>query len=44
MNAGASVIYLFRIADEMKTEGNFSAEKESNAMVDFKPQRPKINR
>ena len=39
-----SGIYLFRIADEMKTEGNFSAEKESNAMVDFKPQRPKINR
>lgn len=28
----------------MKVEGNFSDEKESNNMKDFKPSRPVINR
>ena len=33
-----------RIADEMKTEGNFYHETESNSHTDLKPKRPIINR
>ena len=37
--------YLFcRIADEMKTEGNFEHEPEAASFKDLKPTRPLINR
>ena len=35
---------LFRIADQMKPEGSFYAETESSNLVDYKPERPVINR
>ena len=35
---------LNRIDDEMKTEGNFYHETESNSHTDLKPKRPIINK